>query len=56
MEKYGVDQDKNLTKQAEEKGGSCPSCGSAVEDHGAVKKCPVDGTEPFEGVDDTPKK
>ena len=47
MEKYGVDEDEEQTKQASE-GKVCPSCGGEVERHGKTYKCVKCGTEPFE--------
>lgn len=51
MEKLGVHEDDELKKEAQddaEKDPGCPGCGSGVEKHGNVLKCPDCGTEPFE--------
>lgn len=50
IEKYGVVTDKggNLDKTASGV-DSCPQCGTGIEKHGSVLKCPKCGTKPFEG-------
>lgn len=48
MSKYGVDEgvdQESLEKSAAE---GCPRCGSPVERHGNILRCPKCGTEPFE--------
>lgn len=45
MEKYGVEEDDDLSKNSAD---GCPACNKAVETHGGVRKCPDCGTEPFE--------
>ncbi len=54
MEKLGVHEDDELKKEADitkETTPQCPGCGSGVEEHGSVLKCPSCGTEPFEKKD-----
>lgn len=55
LEKYGVDEKKELKKEATEAGGKkgrknprCPDCGEYVIDHGSVLLCPRCGSQPFE--------
>lgn len=49
MEKYGVSENEDLQKSAEDnKEEKCPDCGKKVEKHGSVSICPKHGTEPFE--------
>jgi len=51
MDKLGVDtpeQDKNGQKLAASS-DTCPICGRRVERNGRVVRCPVHGSEPFEG-------
>jgi len=47
MEKYGVEEKKPKDKTAADD-KRCPECGETVEQHGKVKICPKDGSEPFE--------
>ena len=47
MEKYGVDQDKDPGKTAEDD-SNCSSCDSELEKHGDIKLCPKCGSEPLE--------
>jgi ribosomal protein S27AE len=47
MEKYGVEEDEEQSKQASVS-KTCPSCGGKVEKHGNTFKCVNCGTEPFE--------
>jgi len=54
MEKYGVSVEvDDFTKTASD---GCPKCGSPLEKHGKVLKCPKCGTEPFEVKDDAEKE
>lgn len=51
MEKYGVDEKTRLPEFLEKEAGegsTCPKCGTRVERHGRILKCPQCGTEPFE--------
>jgi ribosomal protein S27AE len=50
MEKYGVDESAGVDQEKLEKQAAkgCPTCGSKLEKHGSVLKCPSCGTEPFE--------
>jgi rubrerythrin len=45
MEKYGYEEDHDLTKKATE-AGKCPQCSSPLEGNPPV--CPKCGSEPFE--------
>jgi len=49
MEKYGVAEDEQLSKTGGDTVEMCPRCGKEVEVHGGTRKCPLCGTEPFEG-------
>jgi len=53
MNKYGVEEEekpkKGKTASADD---GCPSCGGKVEQHGKVKICENEGSEPFEKKDD----
>lgn len=58
MEKYGVELDKEKTKEASkgtksyvEDGAHCPLCGEDLDSGGA---CPTHGTEPLERKKDEP--
>jgi len=57
MEKYGVNvnQPVGRVKTASEK-ITCPICGTEVEQHGSVLKCPKHGTRPFERLADEENK
>ena len=59
MEKLGVDESLQIP-ESEEKLASgnnkCPWCGSAIEVHGRVRKCPKCGTAPWEGENDGGKE
>ena len=54
MEKYAVDEDKDLKKKEasdgpkDGEGSRCPKCDSELEQHGDVQLCPEHGSEPFE--------
>ena len=47
MEKNAV---VGSTRSTNEKIASrgCPACGSAVDTHGSLPRCPIHGTSPFE--------
>lgn len=47
MEKYAVEIDQNLTKNASEK-ATCPKCGEVLTYKGNIPYCIDCGTEPFE--------
>lgn len=54
MEKYGVDESFTTPDSLEKHAANskeCPKCGTTLEQHGRVLKCPVCGTEPFEKGD-----
>jgi len=51
MEKYGVDETTlppESFEKAAERRTTCPQCGTRIERHGRILKCPRCGTEPFE--------
>jgi transposase len=49
LEKYGVDESLEVPESLEKKAAkNCPKCGSKLEKHGAIVKCPECGTAPFE--------
>jgi uncharacterized Zn finger protein (UPF0148 family) len=49
MDKYSVVTDDELTKEGQEGGAKCPSCGSDKVDYSAnVPVCPNCGTKPWE--------
>ena len=51
MEKFGVDVDESLSKEASgDQKKLCPACGAALlpSDDTNVPRCPACGTEPFE--------
>ena len=53
MEKYGVKTDKfEKTSNSSLNKGRCPDCKNPYELVGRVKRCPVCGTKPFEGVNE----
>jgi ribosomal protein S27AE len=47
MEKYGVTEPERTEKIATPT-NACPICGSKLEKHGELLKCPQCGTKPFE--------
>ena len=50
-----VNQPVGRVKTASEK-ITCPICGTEVEQHGSVLKCPKHGTRPFERLADEENK
>jgi len=54
MKKFGVSEDKDLKKTAEDpNSGKCPACGGRLVQHGNVILCENCGSEPFEKDEDT---
>jgi uncharacterized Zn finger protein (UPF0148 family) len=56
MEKYAVREDVNQEHLEKIASQGCPKCGKSLEKHGRVLRCPIHGTEPFEGAEWQPKE
>ena len=48
MDKYAVVQGVDQEQLEKTASIGCPRCGSKLEKHGSVLRCPSHGTEPFE--------
>lgn len=53
MEKYAVEEDKDLEEKKAGEGPRCPVCDKELEQHGNVQLCPEHGSEPFEKEEET---